>query len=301
MTHLTGVIPAGGFGTRLQPHTLEIPKPLLLMGSAERLMFDSAVELATASCQEVLMTTDYKATMLEDCVGDRYPAVTLLRDRKTIGNAGFLLEHYVKLRELPADGDTLVMPSDHIHENFSIEDFLLFHKSVEADITMLVTPPKAYGEYVRAEGNWARSVEYSPIGPAVSSTGIFMFRNSYLQAWARLQINQGWDGESMSFYHDIVVPAVGDARVATFSLGDGYWDDAGTLHRYFKNNMRLSNGENVISHSANINESTRLEKCVVLGNVCLRDVSIKNAVISQSIRGLHVTPIDSKTELARIG
>ncbi len=63
------------------------------------------------------------------------------------------------------------------------------------------------------------------------------------------------------------------ANVASFTLPEnGYWDDTGTLQRYYRNNMRLSKNRNVISRKAQINSNVEIHSSVILDDVDLSKV-----------------------------
>lgn len=297
MEHLTGIIPAGGLGTRLSPHTLEMPKPMLLMGSSDRVVIDSALELVSASCNDVLVSTEYIPEKLEEHVTQRFPDTKILRDPRTVGSAGLLLEHPSVLRQLPVEGNTVFLPADHVHDGFSVSDLALFHSEMNADITMLTVAPKPYGEYVEVDGCEVRGITDMPSEAVRSSTGIFVVKNSHLHEWAQLELERGWSGELRNFYYDIIVPAVGTQFVASFDLPEGaFWDDIGKVERYLENNMRLSLGENVISSEAIIGQGVDLERCVVLGRATLHDLIASDAIISQTAAGeLHITESKSVT------
>lgn len=293
MEIFTGFIPAGGQGSRLNPRTLSSPKPRLLLGSEKRRVIDDPLEAALQACDYVWVTTNYLAEQVEEHVAN-FPAVRTLRDNRAIGSAGSLLTHPELAASLEEEGDLLVLPCDHVYEGLSVPDFWRHHRDSEADITLLTTHPKSYGEYVITAGKWAMSIEVQPSPEALSTTGIFIINNNYLLKWIQQQTNADWDGRSLSVYYDIICPAVRDAntRVSSYFLDSngGYWDDIGTPERYIANNMRRSGGLNVVSAEALIDPSATLDRCIVLGRtVITSDVILKNAIVSMQEGKLLIT------------
>ncbi len=71
---------------------------------------------------------------------------------------------------------------------------------------------------------------------------------------------------------------------------DGYWDDAGTIERYYYNNMRLSGGENVISCDSEVDGESTLRRSVVLGSVAIRaGAIIEEAIVSGNGEDMQIT------------
>ncbi|HEU4914704.1 MAG TPA: sugar phosphate nucleotidyltransferase [Candidatus Saccharimonadales bacterium] len=109
---LTGFLPAGGQGGRLRPHTDNVPKPLLLMGSADKQLIDVPLTIM-GECDNTFVSTHYQAELLGSKLRD-YRNVTLLHEGRPLGNAGAFVEHYNLLAGLDKDGDTVIIPSDPV-------------------------------------------------------------------------------------------------------------------------------------------------------------------------------------------
>lgn len=292
MEILTGFLPAGGQGSRLHPHTLSQPKPMLLMGRAERTLLDLPLETLQGVCGTTFITTHYRAETVEEYVAD-LPGIRLLRDRSVLGNAGSFVEHYDDLSELDADGSMVIMPADHVFDSIDIESFQKTHLEQGADVTLLTVPRKPYGEYVLSAHGRALEVG-KDLGPeAVSTAGIYMVRNKYLMDWAYNLRRDGWSGQQKNITADLVNPAIADGRASVYHLPPtGYWDDAGTFQRYHANNMRLSGGSNVVSSEAVVSPGASLERCVVLGAAVLsEETELHNAIVSVQFGEQYVTRI----------
>lgn len=263
MSELTTFIPAGGLGTRLSPHTLEIPKPLLVMGDGKRII-DHPIELCSSESAQTWVSTDYLAETVEEYLFN-YPNIKILRDRSTIGSGGSLVAHYDKISSICSEGDLLVLPSDHIYEGVSISDMWVIHKEENADITLLTVPNKEYGEYVKNVNGVPVEILKEPREDSLSTTGIFMFRNKYVLDLVRKARLNG--NSSLNIYRDMVCSAVGRAVIAQYFIDSdqGFWEDTGTISRYHSSNMRLSRGANVILDSVEIDPNAKLSETVVQG------------------------------------
>lgn len=291
---LTGFVAAGGQGSRLRPHTLEIPKPILPMGTGSRRIIDDSLGVTEEYCSHTFVTTYFQARQVEDYVKGK-SRVTILHDSQAVGDGGSIIEHSRKiLSEEGVNGSFLIMPGDHILENFPIPEFFAHHERTGADVTLIVTPPKSFGEYVVVDRGQAKQVTSTAQQGSMSTIGVYLISNRYLFNWMNIQLRLGWNKQKLGITDDIIHPAIRNAHVETFCLSDkSYWDDAGTVSRYWYNNMRLSENKNVIDERANVSPAAFLKGCVIIGNTEITDpIVLKNAIVSQdSDNNLQITRI----------
>ncbi len=293
MSELATFIPAGGLGSRLHPHTLKLPKPLLTMGSPDGCIINFPIAVSTAASEHVWVSTDYQGLQIEEYLQDTQN-VQVLRDDETIGSGGSLIKHYDLISNADSEGDTLILPSDHIYDGLSILDFWEKHQSEDADITLLTVPPKPYGEYVALTNDNPSSVEKRTLQDTLSTTGIFILRNQFLMNWITTARRNSDTPINCNIYHDIVCPSIGHSAVSHYFLDyPGYWEDAGTPSRYLASNMRLSGGKTVIAAAASVASPEQLDGCVVLPDTLIeKEFHASNAIISSADDGkLLVTKI----------
>lgn len=292
---LTSYIPAGGEGTRLYPHTLDMQKPMLLMGDAGRRIIDYALDLSRQGDRTFVATNaePEKAEPVEQHVESL--DVGILRDKRRIGAASILDYAEVFLDEGP-DGALAIIPADYVHEGISLSAIYDYHRLTGADITLVTSQQKSYGDFVKVRQGYAHEPTWSPSQKDHSITGIYIISNSYLKNWIQDHLKAGWGGQNLSMSRDLILPAITDAktRVAVYRLAEEcYLDDAGTLDRYHANNMRLSKGANVISQDARVAASVAVERCVILGGVELNgSQKISNSIISGGRDGIRITQLD---------
>lgn len=286
MSELITFIPAGGIGSRLHPHTLRTPKPLLHMGAPDKRTIDFSLGASAQASTHTWVSVDYHSEQVESYLDSLQLDITTLHDSGTVGSGGSLLMHYHTMRDMDGKGDTLILPSDHVYENFSVVDFWQKHKTDEADITLLTVPPKPHGEYVSMADGRPACIEKTANKGVLSTTGIFIFSNQFLMNWI-IQARHLGEDPNCNIYRDIVCPAVGRQAVSHFLLDSpGFWEDTGTPDRYLASNLQISSGETVIADSAQVSPLAQLERCVVLANTEVEDgFSAKNSIISTSVSG----------------
>lgn len=291
---LTSIIPAAGEATRLRPHSLREQKPMMLMGNPNRRIIDYPLEVARSS-DEVFVLTHYdeaRSRPLEEYVKSRGEA-QILRDWRIMGAAS-LINFSDALFERDPQGSSVILPADHIIEGLSMQAFHRHHLEHEAEITMLTVPRKPYGQYVRTENEKIAELSSEMSEDSRSSAGIYIITHSTLLEWVRREKRNGWKGETRSLLNDVIHPAVDEGIVITYEMPEnGYWDDAGTIGRYYYNNMRLSGGENVISPEAIVSDESTVRRSVVLGGVAINaGAMIEEAVVSGSGLDMQITRVN---------
>lgn len=262
------------------------------MGSPDRQLIDIPISVFEDSCDQTFLSSHYKAEMLSEKL-NQHPSIQVLHETLPLGNAGSFLEHYETFSELDLDGHTIIIPSDPVIEGLSVEAFKQAHIEHGANVTVAGIQPKDYGLYVNAKDGRVTGYTKEDDPDAASTIGIYMIRNQYLLDWAWHQRREARNGRPQNITYDLVDPEIKMARAAVFLLAeDSYWDDAGTHDRYHFNNMRLSNGENVLSSDAQIDPDAQLERCIILGGVTLdASTRLSDAIVSQQEGNLKITQL----------
>jgi NDP-mannose synthase len=155
------VILAGGLGTRLQPLTRIIPKPLLPIGESTVLEIQIAM-LKKYGFEDVFIATNYMSDFLEQVVGrgDRYGIrVNVSREHKPLGTCGPVLLLRSELTEpfLLMNGDILT--------DIDLNALSHFVSRVDADLVVVTTEinlPFSFGKVV-SEGDYIVDVEEKPV------------------------------------------------------------------------------------------------------------------------------------------
>lgn len=287
---------AGGRATRLYPHTIppHNQKALLVMGNPTRKLMDFSLGVSHGA-ERTYVITHYlrrRSAHVEKYLATRYPGVQLLRDKRPIA-AGTLIDQRRILDNEDSNCNVVILAPDHIHQGLDLAAFHRYHLEHDDNITLLVSRPKEYGEYVLAHDGRANQVLSTYQPNALSTTGTYIIKFRHLTTWVREQEAVGKKGTHISLYRDLVCPTIERQGASVFeSPTHSYWDDAGTLLRYHRNNMRLSGGGNVVSDEAMVLDCVSLSRCVVLaGSVLDRKMSVTDSIISGRGRGINITVI----------
>lgn len=277
---LIGLIPAGGQGSRLYPHTIDKPKPLLPMGDDGQSLIDLPLMTLTSFCDKTAITTYQMGDAVEEYVSNKFD-VEVLRDASVVGNAGALVEHWDYFSQFDVDSSLLIIPSDHVFKGLNIDEMHALHADSAADATILTTAPKNYGEFVQIEDGLVTRTLTRASKDAQSTTGIYIISIEVISHWVRCHLESSWDGRPLNITKDLVNQVIAEGNTRAYHLNEnGYWDDAGTHERYHTNNMLLTNGRNVVDSEANV-DNAQIERCVVIGSVILSsELRLSDAIVS---------------------
>ena len=145
------LILAGGIGTRLQPITFEVPKPLLTVH--DRTLLEHLFDLFKKfGIKNVILSIGYKGDKIKEAIGNgkKYGVnVTYVEESKAMGTAG-----PIKLASSLLDETFIVSNADELKE-LDLMDMHRFHKEKKATATIAlasVEDPSAYG-VAKLQGN----------------------------------------------------------------------------------------------------------------------------------------------------
>lgn len=221
------VIMAGGFGTRLRPLTMSIPKPMVPL--ANRPMMEHIVDLLVRhGVSDVVSVLYFQPDHITSYFGDgtdfgvrmRY----MLADAD-YGTAGSVknAEQYCTERFIIISGDVLT--------DFDLQKAVAFHEERGAMATILLTrvpQPLQYGIVMTdAQGRITRFLEKPSWGQVFSdtiNTGIYILEPSVLDLIP--------PKTEFDFSKDLF-PAMLERGLPLFGyIADGYWKDIGNLEEY---------------------------------------------------------------------
>lgn len=147
----TALILAGGIGTRLQPITYEVPKPLLTVHDKTLLehLFDLFKKYGI---KDVIVSVGYKSDKIKSSIGNGRKFgvnVNYVEESKALGTAGPLR------MARPFLNDTFIVSNADELKDLDLMDMYMFHKENKAMATIAlatVDDPSAYG-VARLQGN----------------------------------------------------------------------------------------------------------------------------------------------------
>jgi mannose-1-phosphate guanylyltransferase len=142
---MKAVILAGGFGTRLRPLTLDVPKPIVPIFDSPFLYYQTDLLRQVPEIDEVILSLNYRPDRIEACVG-------------VGGDAGIPVRYAVEPYPLGTGGaikyaskgvdDTVLIFNGDVLTGIDLRAVVQRHRERAARATIVLTPvdnPSAYG------------------------------------------------------------------------------------------------------------------------------------------------------------
>ncbi len=282
----SALILVGGFGTRLRPLTLTLPKPLVEFGNIP-MMVHQLSALASAGVTDVVLAVNYRPDAMTNAL-KKYEEEFNIKihfsiESEPLGTAGPL-----KLAEKilgKDDSPFFVLNSDVICE-YPFEELAQFHKKHGQEGTIVVTKveePSKYGVVVHAPNHPSRierfvekPVEY--VGNRINA-GIYILNPSVLK---RIELRP------TSIEQETFPAICNEGELHSFDL-EGFWMDVGQQKDFISGTcLYLSSlakrspkmlvspsepfvyGGNVMMHpTAKVGKNCRIGPNVVIGHGCV--------------------------------
>ncbi|MDA9213976.1 nucleotidyltransferase family protein [Bacteroidia bacterium] len=210
------MIMAGGRGERLKPLTDNTPKPLLKVGD-KPIIENNIDRLNTYGVDDVWISLGYLGEQLENHLKEgveKSMRINYVREKEPLGTAGAL-----GLVDGFNHDDVLLMNSDLL-TNLDFEDFYLFHKEQNADITVVCIPYRVNIPYAIMETEQSRVVGFKekPTMTYFSNGGIYLIKRELLNLIPK---NTKFNAT------DLMENAISEGKkVAAYNFS-GYWLDIG--------------------------------------------------------------------------
>jgi mannose-1-phosphate guanylyltransferase len=232
------VVLVGGFGTRLRPLTLTVPKQMLPVGHVT--MLEQVVaRLGRAGVTEVVLSLGYRPDVFLDafpegtCAG---VSLVYAQEPEPLDTAGAIA---FAAREAGIEETFLALNGDVLSE-LDLTELWDRHHATGARATIALTPvedPSRYGVVVTDDDGRVRDfIEKPPPGTAPSN---WINAGSYVLDPSVLDLVPA--GERVSIER-VTFPHLVDEG-SLFALGsDAYWLDAGTPETYLQANTDLVSG-----------------------------------------------------------
>eukprot|EP01125_Pyxidicula_operculata_P000511 TRINITY_DN10522_c0_g1_i1.p1 TRINITY_DN10522_c0_g1~~TRINITY_DN10522_c0_g1_i1.p1 ORF type:complete len:360 (+),score=56.66 TRINITY_DN10522_c0_g1_i1:30-1109(+) len=293
---MKALILVGGFGTRLRPLTLTIPKPCVPFCNKE-MVIHQIEALKKAGVDTVILAVNYKpeimSAILKPWESKLGVKIVYSHEEEPLGTAGPLALARDIICESNNDEPFFVLNSD-ITSLFPFQELLAFHKAHGKEGTIMVTQvtePSKYGVVVYDEstGRINRFVEKPQeyVGNKINA-GIYIFNKSILN---RIPL------EPTSIESDVFPKMSSSGELYAMEL-KGFWMDVGQPKDYlagmckYLSNLDSSllasgpgiNGPVLIDPTAKIGKDCSIGPYVVIGpNVTIGDgVRLKRTSVFES-------------------
>ncbi|MDF1552310.1 MAG: sugar phosphate nucleotidyltransferase [Deferrisomatales bacterium] len=224
---MKAVLMAGGFGTRIQPLTQSVPKPMVPLVNRP-MMEHIVVWLREAGITEIVVLLYYMPEVIQEYFGDgsRFGVnLTYVLPDDDYGTAGA-----VKCAERHLDS-TFLLCSGDVVTDFDLAAILAFHRTRHAPVTITLTSvpdPLQFGVVITdAEGRILRFLEKPGWGEVFSdtvNTGIYVLEPEVFQ---RIP-----PGRAFDFSKDLFPTYLRDDVAIYGCKAEGYWRDVGDTDSY---------------------------------------------------------------------
>ena len=276
------MVMAAGVGSRLDPLTQNIPKPLVPI--LNKPVMDILLEhLSSHGIKKVIANTHYLAEQIQQRYTKNSPVdidFSYIHETELSGTAGGVkkCQHFFEDCE-----DFLVVSADGFH-NVNLDKIIQSHYESGCIATMAIidVPHEEvfkYGVVVTSEDNRVLEFQEKPsIEEAKSNyinTGIYVFNKRIFDFIP--------DGQKYDFAKNVFPSLLGaDEKINTYKL-NSYWNDIGTTNQYIQSNIdafcneylienadivKNNNSVCVFGENCTISNTAKFLNSVVLGKNC---------------------------------
>tara|TARA_B110000967_G_scaffold208448_1_gene260698 strand:+ start:6491 stop:7546 length:1056 start_codon:yes stop_codon:yes gene_type:complete len=221
---------AGGFGTRLQPLTNNIPKPLLKVGS-KPIMEIILEQLIEHGFYNFFISTHYKAEMIKSHFGDGSKwgiTIKYLYEKEPLGTAGALGLLPKNMPNLP-----IIMMNADILTKVNFNQLLKYHNKNSAIATMCLREYDFQIPYgvVQIKKSHITSIEEKPIHKFFINAGIYVLNPKIIRSL------NGYDYIDMPNLLENQIEL--NEKVNSFPIHE-YWIDIGRINQLDKANQEVA-------------------------------------------------------------
>ena len=177
------VVMAGGEGRRLLPHTLNIPKPMILIHGKP--MLEHILLRAKANgFRNFVLIVHHLSQVIEDYFSDGTKwdiKIRYIREEQPLGTAGGLAQLSVR------DSDHIVVTNGDVLSDLNYAELLQFHINTGATATMAVRQHEIAHPFgvVNLEGLRIVGIEEKPVQRNYINAGVYVISSKAIQSLAQ--------------------------------------------------------------------------------------------------------------------
>ncbi len=215
------IIMAGGKGTRMEPFTNVLPKPLIPIG--QKTMVEHIIdEYRKYQINDFFLTVNYKGNLIEAYFNglEKDYNVTFLREKVFQGTAA-------SLKLLENTPETSIVSNCDIIVKADYSDVIKFHKDSGAVLTMLSSIQHQtipYGVVEFENGGRVKNIREKPEYSISVNTGVYILER---KAWEYIP-----DNEFFHMTHLIETLIKNEMKVMTYPVNENDYIDVGQWDEY---------------------------------------------------------------------
>ena len=261
-------IMAAGVGTRLEPLTLAVPKPMVPLCNIPVMQYNIQL-LKKHGIKDITANLHYFPEQIQGFFKDGRDLgvkITYSYEEQLMGTAGGVL----KMAESCSGdfSDFIVLSSDVLME-VDLKKLIAFHKKKKALATVAlveVEDPSEYGVVILGKDSRVEAFQEKPKKEkalsCLANTGVYVFKKEVL---SMIPKNRFFD-----FGRELFPGLVKDKKAFYGYAEKNYWIDIGTINSYIKANHDLVSPRKILlGKNTRISESTILSGTIIIGDNCL--------------------------------
>lgn len=244
--NIKAMVMAAGMGSRLEPITLKMPKPLINIMNVP-IMDIILTQLREAGVKDVISNTYYLAEQIINRYENNNLGINFnyIKEETLSGTAGGVK----KCQHFFDEGEDFVVMSGDILTNADIKKGIDIHKKSGAVATIGVKEVshdlvQHFGVVVTGSNGYITEFQEKPSKEEAKSnlinTGIYIFN---YKIFDYIPENTFYD-----FAKNVFPKLLKEGQINTFNV-DGYWNDIGTIEQYKQSVQDVFNGVCEIKHN----------------------------------------------------
>ncbi len=316
MKSVLGLILGGGQGARLYPLTKERSKPAVPLAGKYRLIDIPMSNCFHADIEKIAILTQFNSASLHRHIWSTYTRdqfspgwIQILAAEQTPrsadwyqGTADAVRKQWIEIKEA-GTRHVLILAGDHLYR-MDYRRFVQRHIDSEADITVAVQPVSretVSGLGILKMGSDSRITNFAekpkdpdvlkqfesgtnPEKPFMASMGIYIFNTDTLQ--------EVLEEDYVDFGRDILPHSIEKRRVCGYVF-DGFWEDIGTIRRFYEVNLRMARANApfdfydaqapIFTHARFLPgseiQNTRLDEVLLADGCRMYDATVRESVV----------------------
>ncbi len=291
LANMKALIMAAGYGTRLEPLTLAVPKPMVPIVNLPTMQHNIEL-LKTYGIRDIIANIHYHPEQIQNYFGDGHEFgvnLTYSFEENLLGTAGGVRRMAVDIGKI---NDTFIVLSSDALTDINLEKIVDFHKKKKALMTIAlsrVSDVSQFGVVIQDDNQKIIGFQEKPEPEEAKSkmvnAGIYVIEPEVLK-----MMPQGFYDFGKELF-----PKFMAEKAALFGYPMvGYWSDVGSLDQYIAANYEAIKGlvrvhipgkkvakSTWIGKRERIDASARFEGSVIIGDSCRigKNVYIKDCVI----------------------